>query len=414
MKIFLLFILCTNIIYAQNNSKPISPKNQLKSKKEEPAKKLIPPSEDEDSEEEKKEDGKNAISSKKYLDEKNDEDDSKIFEITLETASDFIFRGNSFGGEALSQRDNTYYKSFSQAYAFQPTIDVNTPIKGLNVEFWFNLFLTGSSDRDSDKRFLQYAPGSPDLYRFFQNSLSNGILNFDTRYIRPYKEENGLRRDHGIEVTPEYEFQNHKYGTFTTGIFTYNTFVPHDQFSWTQIFTTWKPNTLSRLEPKISIYKTVLNLDDSTSTGINKGSAYTSFELGHEFFKNKFFRIAIHSSVGYIYQNNPQNKNSGISDITSTIKFNAGNFFFTGNHVNRPDTYLYSNNYYFDNSVRFLKDGNTNDPSKTSGLYNQFIFDQIKNFSPNEFAYLYTKDKYESHKVLRNLLYFTFGYSFEI
>ncbi len=356
------------------------------------------------------------VKDKKDSNEKEDDEDdeNKIVEVTIETASDFIFRGNSFGGEVLSERDNTSYKSLNQAYAFQPTLDFYTPIKGLTVELWLNVFLSGRNDRDADERILQSGPSRPELYPIVQNDLSNGKLTFDPQYIRPYREENGLKRDDGLELMPQYEFQNQKYGIFKTGIFSYNTFIPNDRFSWTQTYLIWEPKFLEAIEPKVSIYKTVFNPDESKSTGINKGSANASLEFGHEFRKKKFYRLSLNSSLGYIYENNPVNEKSGVSDLTTKATFYAGKFFLTSNHVYRPDTKLYANNYYFDASTRYLNDGNANDPSKTYGYKNEIVFNSIAKISPNEVTRIYLKDKYEGHKVLQNLFYFSVGYTYEL
>jgi hypothetical protein len=419
LKEFLFLLLLASVIFSVDNTNN-SHKIKLKDKNPIIQKQSISLDNKEKETSEEKEEGENKNITKDGQDNKDsneeddDEDANKLVEVTLETASDFIFRGNSFGGEVLSERDNTSYKSLNQAYAFQPTLDFYTPIKGFTVELWLNVFLSGRNDRDADGRILQSGPSRPELYPIFQNDLSNGKLTFDPQYIRPYREENGLKRDDGIELMPQYEFQNQKYGIFKTGIFSYNTFIPNDRFSWTQTYLIYEPKFLETLEPKVSIYKTVFNPDESKSTGINKGSAYASLELGHEFRKKQFYRISLNSSLGYIYQNNPVNEKSGLSDLTTKATLYAGKFFLTTNHVYRPDTKLYANNYYFDASTRYLNDGNANDPTKTYGYKNQVIFDSIAKASPNEVTRIYLKDKYEGHKVLQNIFYFSIGYTFEM
>ncbi|TGK07960.1 hypothetical protein EHO59_07655 [Leptospira semungkisensis] len=355
------------------------------------------------------------VSASKPSSEQEEEEDEKIT-TNIEFASDFIFRGNTFGSESISQRDDMAYRSFLPAYAFQPSIEIPVT-KKLSVEFWFNLFLTHKGDRDSDQRFLQTGPSGMELLGYYQPQLEQGKLPFDPRVVHPYKEQNGLKRDDGGEILLEYDLlESEHFGNFSVGIFSYNTFLAQNRFSWTQMFISWKLPILRFLEPKLSFYKTTDPDTDAHTTGINKGSAYIPLELQHQFEITKDLKFIASTSVGYIIQNNPTDRISGFSDITTQAKIDYKKFFFSVNMAYRPNLEIYDSSYFFDNVTTPLtiKDGRTVDPSKQYGLANQAVISAIESATPNPVLQQILIDRYQGQHIKREIYYFTLGFTKEL
>ncbi|PJZ41606.1 hypothetical protein CH370_09155 [Leptospira kmetyi] len=341
-----------------------------------------------------------------------DEDEDEEIIVNVELMSDFVFRGNTFGSESISQRDNVKYSSFLPAYTFQPSIEI--PItKRLTLEFWFNLFLTHKGDRDSDQRFLQAGPGEPELLNYYQPYLNQGVLPFDPRSVHQFKEENGLKWDDGGEILADYKLSESKFGKFSTGFFSYNAFLPKNRFSWTQVYIAWEIPFLTYLNPKLSFFKTTDPGNDSPTTGINKGWGYIPFELSHEFKITQKFKITPTTSAGYIIRNNPQDNLSGFSDITSNLKLEYDGFYLTANMAYRPNLEIYDSSYFFDNITTSdsMRDGRTIDPSKQYGALNNSVRDVInRNFS-DPLVQKFILENYQSQHIKREIYYFSFGYS---
>lgn len=343
--------------------------------------------------------------------QKEDDEEDKIA-VNVEFATDFVFRGNTFGSESLSQRDNIAYKSFLPAYTFQPSIEIPVTDR-LTVEFWFNLFTSHLGNRDSDQRFLQNRPGGAELLGYYQPALAQGQIPFDPRYVHPYKEDNGLKWDNGGEIELTYELSKSKFGNFDVGFFSYNTFLAKDRFSWTQVFVRWEIPILQFLEPKLSFYKTMDPANDASTTGINKGWGYIPLEIGHEFKLNDFMKFSWTTSAGYIIRNNPADNRSGFSDITTTLKYSVDGFFLTANVAYRPDLEIYDSNYYFDNiKGRYQnEDGLTVDPSKQYGLYNNAFKQAVVNTVSDPIIQKVIIDSYQSQNIVRAIYYFSVGYT---
>ncbi|MCX7999121.1 MAG: hypothetical protein N3A69_09260, partial [Leptospiraceae bacterium] len=89
----------------------------------------------------------------KAAQDKEEEANPLKIEFTHEIVSDFIWRGQSYGGEFLARRNNMPYKEVTQYWAYQPTIQFRHD-SGLYFELWGNVALTGRPDRDSDMRLF--------------------------------------------------------------------------------------------------------------------------------------------------------------------------------------------------------------------------------------------------------------------
>lgn len=335
--------------------------------------------------------------------------------VNLEFATDFVFRGNTFGSESISQRDNLPYRSLLPAYTFQPSIEIPITEK-LSLEFWFNLFLTHKGDTDSDQRYLQSQPGGPELLGYYQPDLQRGRLPFDPHAVHPYKEDNGLKWDDGGEIQLEYELANLPMGVFSVGFFSYNAFLPENRFSWTQVFVVWEIPIFKFLNPKLSFFKTTDPDTDAHTTGINKGWGYIPLEMGHEFDLGKSWKFFAGTSVGYIIKNNPVDNRSGISDITSTLKLSYGKFFVSANMAYRPNLEIYDSGYYFDNKIdsQEPQDGKTADPSKQYGFQNSIVENYVRELTANPMEQKLILDSYQAQGIRNAIYYFSIGYTTQI
>ena len=385
-----------------------------------------------------------------------DENDEVSIELTHEVVSDFIWRGNSYGGEYLSRRNNTPYTGTTQYWAYQPNIRLNAPLKGLYLEFWGNLPLVGREDRDSDMRLFQASPGAPaiDPNALFSklnsiqadpsntNIMNSGLLfdpsqnivnakcqsdgannctnpdvSFvDPRSIKKHKEKNGMARTDGGFTTFAYNFQNKKFGDITWGIWFYYQLDKNAKYSWDEYFIFWGlPFLQETLKPTISFY-TQSSFDFNSNFA---GGHYLSFAVSHTFFEGKFFRIQPASNLGYKYQNDNTSQKSGFYDLTNNLKFFFADFFFSLNHVYRPDLYMYDNDtWYYTVSQgtqaqpnRSQYDGKTVDPSKLFGAKNEAVYSAINQLDVAESVKSYIKAEYQSQKIVQNLFYISFGYN---
>ena len=386
----------------------------------------------------------------------SEKDDEPSIELTHEVVSDFIWRGNSYGGEYLSRRNNTAYNGTTQYWAYQPNIRLNAPIKGLYLEFWGNLALVGREDRDSDMRIFQASPGAAaiDPNAMFSkldsiqadpstNNLLNSGLFFDPaqnivnakcesdgangctdpsvsfvdpRSIKRHKEKNGMARTDGGFTTFAYNFQNKKFGDITWGIWFYYQFDKNAKYSWDEYFIFWGlPFLEQTLKPTISFY-TQSSFDYNS---IYAGGHYGSFAVSHTFFEGKFFRVQPSSNLGYKYQNDNINQKSGFYDLSTSLKFFFADFFFSLNHVYRPDVYMYDNDtWYYSVSQgtqaqpnRSQYDGKTVDPSKLFGAKNEAVYSAIDKLDAPDALKSYAKAEYQSQKIVQNLFYISFGYN---
>ena len=384
-----------------------------------------------------------------------EEDEYPTIELTTEIVSDFIWRGNSYGGEYLSRRNNAKYDGTTQYWAFQPNIRLNAPIKGLYLEFWGNFALVDRKDKDSDMRMFQASPGAPgidpNLYFTKLNSYyedptsnpidllydpSNNVVNskcisddaggctnpadsfVDPRKVKAHKEKNGMERTDGGFTTFAYNMQNKKFGDITWGIWFYYQFDKNAKYSWDEYFLFWGlPFLQKSIAPTISFY-TQSSFDFASTYD---GGHYLSLTLSHTFFEEKFFKIKPMSNLGYKYQNNNIDQKSGFYDWTNNLYFYFGDFFVSLNHVFRPDLHMYdSDTWYYPLSQgsqsqpnRSQYDGRTVDPSKLYGYKNEAVYAGIDQLDVPDIAKSYMKEQYQSQKIVQHLFYISFGYGFK-
>jgi hypothetical protein len=386
------------------------------------------------------------------------EDDSNVsLDITHEVVSDFIWRGNSYGGEFLSRRNNMPYTGTTQYWAYQPNIRLNAPIKGLYLEFWGNFPLVGREDRDSDMRLFQTSPGAaaidPNVMFSKLDSIqadptNNNIMNsgllydpdnniannkclpdgirggctnpnvsfVDPRSIKKHKERNGMARTDGGFTTFAYNFQNKKFGDITWGIWFYYQLDKNAKYSWDEYFIFWGlPFLQEYIKPTFSLY-TQSSFENSS---LFAGGHYLSFAVSHTFFEGNFFKLQPTSNLGYKYQNDNVSQKSGFYDLTTGLKFMFADFFFSLNHAYRPNVYMYDNDtWYYSLSQgsqaqpnRSQYDGKTVDPSKLFGPKNEAVYSAIDKLDVSDSIKSYIKAEYQSQKIVQHLFYISFGYN---
>ncbi|HMY66399.1 MAG TPA: hypothetical protein PL163_07100 [Leptospiraceae bacterium] len=381
-------------------------------------------------------------------------------EIMHEFVTDFIWRGNSYGGEFRARRDGTRYKEISQYYAYQPNIKVAAP-SGLYFELWGNIPLMGRGDRDSDHRF-QSSPGGAavnpvalvdrlsnnQVVSADQSSLffdpSNNVFNstcsdpaaalatlqttpgsrtdcqVDLRKVKRHKERNGLYRTDGLFTTFAYNFDAGKFGTFTMGTWWYFQNDKQARYSWQEYFIWWDLPFLKKyLSPKLQVY----TQSSQDLSAYADGSNYASFQTKHTFTVKESngwkFQIEPNNNIGYKYANDNSNRKSGFFDITTGLKFILNDFFLTVNDAYRPDVHLYDNSvFYYDtsNPGRALPnlnqyDGKTADPSKLYGFKNDLFYNGISAAGLDPMLALYATQKYQEQKIPRHLIWFSLGYT---
>ncbi|WP_246052045.1 hypothetical protein [Leptospira idonii] len=406
-----------------------------------------------------------------------------IVEFTSEIVTDFLWRGNSLAGESLKRRNGDSYESFTYAPAFQPTVDFFSHDRKFQLQLFGNFQLNQREDRDSDKRLFQSGSGGvgpsylgedksnwdPHNQDLCAQTLQSGAMGMGGNLaecgsrvpgkdVAPYKEPNGMKRSDGLFVVFTYHFDATKFGQFSGGIWFYNTFHKSPSFllpsgtqtanpyaaggtgfpygpntmnannrnaitrlTWHEYFIVWKLPFLRSLSPTLSYFTQYSTENGGYMTGRN----YVSFQMNHEFRKEKFFRIQPSVNVGYAMGNNALDNRSGIQDITSSVTFHFGQFFLKAVNIYRPDLYLWdSNNYYgFAGGDpgraswnRTSEDGLVPNPNKMYGPVNSYILNTIDSFQSgnpalDSVAKIWAREKFTLQKIPQFLFYFSIGYT---
>lgn len=336
----------------------------------------------------------------------NKESERHFLEVSLEVSNDLIFRGESFNGDLANLRNNRSYRSYTDAWSFQPYIQLLTPLEGFNVFIWGNVNLQHQGDRDSDFFLFQDGPGKPNRTQEVLESLSQGNLIIDPNKTKRHRERNGSQRWSGAFFGGDYNWQT-KMGGFGFGTWMYGTTDTQERFTWQEWFLRYRPPILKFLNLEFGFY---LNTS-SSSQGIPgappnfvNGQKYISLDLNHTFRENEFFRIQYLFHTGYLSGNNNINKLSGFSNITNTIRLLFGNFSISGIWAYRPNPSL------FDIGDTNPLDGRTPDPSKLYGWWNEWKLKEILNVYPNPEISTLIIEKFTSQKIPRHLYSIVLGY----
>lgn len=382
-------------------------------------------------------------------------------EVMHEVVSDFVWRGNSYGGEYLARRNNTPYKEINEYYAYQPTLKVTSPT-GFFFELWGNMALQNRKDKDSDLRVLQTNPGGLEVDpNYYANRLANGnfynaadnssvffdpkqnlyssncdptttppeLCNIDPRKLKNRKEQNGMWRTDGLFTTFAYNFDAGRFGNFTAGVWWYFENDRVGRYSWDEYFIWWSlPIFQKALNPQLQFY----TQGSQDLGGAADGGNYFALTTSHTFREDQFFRIQPYNNIGYKNINNNYDKKSGFFDITTGVKFFFGAFFVSLNNAHRPDPYMYDNStfYYPDTTIQnkyytdpadsssFLNrsqyDRKTTDPSKLFGYKNELFYSLLDGSEADQLLKNYLAEKYSLQEIPRNLFWVSMGYQHKL
>ena len=177
-------------------------------------------------------------------------------------------------------------------------------------------------------------------------------------------------------------------------------------------FIGYKFPILSYLNPTVTSYFRFT----SESAGINQGNSHHRFSINYEFFKGEAFRIIPEIQTGYQYMNNNIDRKSGITDISTSVRFVYKMFGLTLTDVYRPDLYVFDNNRSYPNASSGYaldtnpNDGKVTDPSKVYGLFNDAVRDAIQTNAPAPLQNLLL-ERYQSQKIPRHIYTISLGYT---
>jgi len=137
--------------------------------------------------------------------------------------------------------------------------------------------------------------------------------------------------------------------------------------------------------------------------------------MNHEFFKEEFFRFTPSVEVGYQGANNATDKRVGFTDVTTRLQFNFGHLLVAFTDVYRPNTYMYDNDRNFTKTGKYSDinpaDGKTVDPSKSAGLINNLVVDQISKINTIDVGKMALTQSYQEQKIVKNIYIVQVGYS---
>jgi hypothetical protein len=110
--------------------------------------------------------------------------------------------------------------------------------------------------------------------------------------------------------------------------------------------------------------------------------------------------------MGYVANNDNQNRRAGISNMIQSLKFSHNGFDLIFNAMYRPDPILYDT---FDQNK---SDSNLPNPSRQNSVEGQTILKQYSNNFPKELAdYLFYQQTYQA--IPKTIFFISTGYSWE-
>lgn len=255
-------------------------------------------------------------------------------DVSVQFASNYVFRGTDMHQNMFSQKRESI-DSTNEAWTFQPTITMKTPVDGLYVSIFGNFALDGREDKDVDQR-LQTAPGAGDPSSTACGTLNNVLIDaidpirpsvcsssaVPQTYIRDTlitptnyyangasytgvsnilvpaarKEMNGLKRADEIDLTIGYTSST-KVGVIGFGIVTYNYVNGRAKanpfgnvgstYFGTEMFATYALPMLPDLTAKIYgdvvssnqyyqlVYAKTIAINDSVAVSVSTGPGYS-------------------------------------------------------------------------------------------------------------------------------------------
>jgi len=315
-------------------------------------------------------------------------------DVSLQFASNYVFRGTDMHQNMFNQKRKSI-DGKNEAWTFQPTITMKTPVDGLYVSIFGNFALEGREDKDVDQR-LQTAPGAGDPTNTGCATVSNVLIDsVDTvgtspcnstgnasTYIRntltaattyfptgtyagvstvtvpkSHKEANGLKRADEIDITVGYTSAT-KVGVIGFGVVTYNYVNGRAKanpfgnvggsYFGTEMFATYALPMFPDLTAKIYgdivnsnqyyqlVYAKTIAINDSVAVSVSTGPGY-SIE------RNLYSGGALASA--FPAGANAAQTVSGWRDWTSSVGVTVKGFNVNFNAAYRPDLRFFDGDF---------------------------------------------------------------------
>ncbi|MCB1319892.1 MAG: hypothetical protein KDK34_06555, partial [Leptospiraceae bacterium] len=90
-------------------------------------------------------------------------------DVDLAVVSNYVWRGGDIHAVKLAEQKQDEISSNTEAWTFQPSITLNTPVDGLYFNIWGSFAMHNREDQDVDLR-IQQGPAGPDV-------LASGNMN---------------------------------------------------------------------------------------------------------------------------------------------------------------------------------------------------------------------------------------------
>ncbi|MBE7412473.1 MAG: hypothetical protein HS129_10525 [Leptospiraceae bacterium] len=336
------------------------------------------------------------------------------FDVTQVIANDLNFRGSSVLGEKLARRNLQPYESFSNAWLISSNVAFILPATGFKLFFTSNNPIENRGNRDTDFRY-QSSPGGTDQTSTVIRDVGRltdtkdpASITYDPNAVRMRREQNGLRDSFTMQLYYDWET---KAGGFRTGMFYLNNQNYPSRFNLGEFVLGWKFPFLKFLNPALTTYYRFTS---------DTGSAYHAnihfrFTMNHEFNKGEFFRFTPSVEAGYQTANNTTDRRTGATDVTTKLQFNFGHFLISFTDVYRPDTYMYDNDRTYPKIGKYSDinpaDGRTVDPSKSVGLINNLVLDQISKLNTIDVGKMALTQSYQEQKIVKHIYIVQIGYN---
>jgi hypothetical protein len=327
--------------------------------------------------------------------------------ITQIFGNEAMFQGVSLFGDRLARRNGDSYQSFSQAYNVMTFVAFTGLPKGFEMDIAGANPLTGRSNTDRDG-FFQNTPGGVNQNQTVINSYNSGNLLFDPNATVKRDEKNKLLDYFFTRF--HYNHETKAFGTFGIGAVTIHTADP--VYSMRFLYAvSWKApsNILPYLNPNVIAYTYMLN----EAAGAFQGNSNIRFNIFHKYVINDSFAITPSVTVGYLNSNNNINREKGIGDITSNLKFSYLDYFINLNHVRRSET-LFDNQIFFPGQGVYTGvngDGMVADPSRINGAQNSLVTSQLSQNISDPLAKKYVIENYQNQRVIRDIFFVNIGYT---
>jgi hypothetical protein len=327
--------------------------------------------------------------------------------ITQMFGNEAMFQGVSLFGDRLARRNGDSYQSVSQAYNVMTFVAFTGLPKGFEMDIAGANPLTARSNTDRDG-FYQNLPGGASQNQTVINSFNSGTLGFDPNMTKK-RDENNKLLDYFF-TRFHYNHETKAFGTFGIGAITIHTADPVYMMRFLYAVSWKAPQTvLPYLNPNVIAYTYMLN----EAAGAFQGNSNIRFNIFHKYVITDAFAITPSVTVGYLNSNNNINREKGIGDVTTNVKFSYLDYFINLNHVRRSDT-LFDNGIFFPGQGVYTNangDGMVADPSRINGAQNALVTNQITQNVSDSFAREYLIKNYQNQRVIRDIFFINIGYT---